>query len=176
MTTTSGAKTVTVTNKQPTAVTISSITTPTVYAQTNTCGALLAAQGSCTVSVTFSSTTTGSQPGTLTITDNASNSPQTVNLTGTGTALPTITKLSVSSGTVGNLGDHYWDKLLVDRRVAAPVTFNGSTGTPTSWKSISIVVMVFTAATTGNVVVTVNGGPSNGVMFNVVPNITSLSV
>ena len=175
VTTTSGAKTVTVTNKQPTAVTISSITTPTVYAQTNTCGALLAAQGSCTVSVTFSPTTTGSQPGTLTITDNASNSPQTVNLTGTGTALPTITKLSVSSGTVGTsvtiTGTSFGGS-----QGSSTVTFNGSTGTPTSWKSTSIVVMVPTAATTGNVVVTVNGGPSNGVMFTVVPNITSLSV
>ena len=175
ITTTSSAKIVTVSNKQPTAVMITSITTPTVYAQSNTCGTLLAAQGTCTVSVTFSPTTTGSQPGTLTITDNASNSPQTVNLTGTGTALPTVTKLSVTSGAVGTsvivTGTAFGGS-----QGSSTVTFNGSAASPTSWKSTSIVVTVPTVATTGNVVVTVNGGPSNGVMFTVVPNIASLSV
>lgn len=175
VTTTSSAKTVTVSNKQPTAVTISSITTPGVYAQTNTCGTLLAAQGTCTVSVTFSPTTTGSQPGTLTITDNASNSPQTVNLTGTGTALPAITKLSVTSGTVGTsvtiTGTGF-----AGSQGSSTVTFNGSLATPATWKSTSILVPVPTLASTGNVGVTVNGGPSNGLTFTVVPTITSLSV
>ena len=174
VTTTSGAKTVTVSNKQPTAVTITSITTPTVYAQTNTCGTLLAAQGTCTVSVTFSPTATGSQPGTLTITDNASNSPQTVNLTGTGTALPTITKLSVTSGLVGTsvtiTGTGFGGS-----QGNSTVTFNGAAATPTSWKSTSIAATVPAGATTGNVVVMVNGGPSSGVAFTVLPNISNLS-
>jgi len=56
------------------------------YSATTTCGSTLAAGGSCTVSVTFSPTTTGSFPGTLQISDNASGSPQTVPLSGTGTA------------------------------------------------------------------------------------------
>ncbi|HYM79487.1 MAG TPA: choice-of-anchor D domain-containing protein [Candidatus Dormibacteraeota bacterium] len=174
VTTTSAAKTVTVSNNQPTAVSISSITTPTAYAQTNTCGALLAAQASCTVSVTFSPTTTGSQPGTLTITDNASNSPQTVNLTGTGTALPSITSLSTTSGNVGApvtiTGTGFGTS-----QGGSSVTFNGATAAVTTWKSTSLTTTVPTAATTGNVVVTVNGGPSNGVAFTVVPNISSLS-
>jgi hypothetical protein len=174
VTTTSAAKTVTVTNKQPTAVSITSVTTPAAYAQTNTCGTLLAAEGTCTVSVTFNPTATGSQPGTLTITDNASNSPQTVNLTGTGTALPTITKLSVTSGLVGTsvtiTGTGF-----AGSQGASTVTFNGAPATATSWSSKSIVATVPNSATTGNVVVTVNNGPSNGVLFTVVPNITSLS-
>lgn len=174
VTTTSAAKTVTVSNKQPTAVSISSITTPTAYVQTNTCGSSLAAQGTCTVSVTFSPTTTGSQPGTLTITDSASNSPQTVNLTGTGTALPVITSLSVTSGVVGTsvtiTGTGFGSP-----QGSSTVTFNGVLATATTWKSTSIVVTVPAAATTGNVVVTVNGGASNGVAFTVVPHISSLS-
>ena len=175
VTTTSAAKSVTVSNKQPTAVTITSITTPTAYSETNTCGSLLAAQGTCTVSVTFSPATTGSQPGTLTITDNASNSPQTVNLTGTGTALPVITSLSTKSGTVGTsvtiTGTGFGGS-----QGSSTVTFGGAVATPTNWKATSIVVPVPTAATTGNVTVTVNGGASNGVAFTVVPIITSVTV
>ena len=37
------------------------------------------------------------------------------------------------------------------------VTFNGTAGTPTSWSGTSIVVPVPSGATTGNVVVTVEG-------------------
>ncbi len=47
------------------------------------------------------------------------------------------------------------------------VTFNGTPGTPTSWSSTSIVVPVPSGATTGNVVVTVGGTPSNGLNFTV---------
>ena len=48
------------------------------------------------------------------------------------------------------------------------VTFNGTVATVTSWTATSIVVQVPTGATTGNVVVTVGGVPSNGVRFTVV--------
>jgi len=56
------------------------------YSATTTCGSTLAAGASCTVSVTFTPTTTGSLPGSLQISDNAASSPQTVGLAGTGTA------------------------------------------------------------------------------------------
>jgi hypothetical protein len=46
----------------------------------------LAAGSTCTISVTFDPQSLGSLPGTLTVTDNASNSPQTASLSGTGTA------------------------------------------------------------------------------------------
>ena len=57
------------------------------------------------------------------------------------------------------------------------ITFNGTRATPTSWSAASIVVPVPSAATTGNVVVTVGGVASNGVSFAVTvpPSITSLS-
>lgn len=57
------------------------------------------------------------------------------------------------------------------------VKFNGIVGTPTSWTASSIAVPVPTGATSGNVVVTVNGFPSNGVLFAVggQPSITSIS-
>jgi hypothetical protein len=58
------------------------------------------------------------------------------------------------------------------------VTFNGTPGTQMSWSATSIIVPVPSAATTGNVVVTVGGVASNGVTFTVTapaPNITNLS-
>ncbi|PYV04502.1 MAG: hypothetical protein DMG26_07295, partial [Acidobacteria bacterium] len=54
------------------------------FAQTNNCGSLLAAGAQCTINVTFRPTATGTRTGTLTVTDNASGSPQTVSLTGIG--------------------------------------------------------------------------------------------
>jgi len=62
--------------------------TSTDYSATTTCGTPLTAGSSCTISVTFTPTTTGSLPGTLSVSDNASGSPQSVSLTGTGTATP----------------------------------------------------------------------------------------
>jgi len=85
---TSAAKTVTLTNLGTTALTISGIaitgTNAGDYAQTNTCGSSLAASASCTFSVTFKPTASGTRSAALSITDNASGSPQTVGLTGTG--------------------------------------------------------------------------------------------
>ena len=57
------------------------------------------------------------------------------------------------------------------------LTFDGATVTPTIWGATSITFTIPAAATTGNVIVTVNGIASNAVQFSVfpVPVITSLS-
>src|SRR5439155_14529234 len=52
------------------------------FAQTNNCSSSLAAGAKCTISVTFRPTATGTRTGTLTVTDNASGSPQAATLTG----------------------------------------------------------------------------------------------
>jgi hypothetical protein len=54
------------------------------FAQTNNCGSSVAAGAACTISVTFTPTAGGNRTGALTLTDNAGNSPQTVQLSGTG--------------------------------------------------------------------------------------------
>ena len=51
-------------------------------------GTTLPAGASCTISVTFSPTTTGTRTADVVYTDNAPNSPQTVPLTGTGSGTP----------------------------------------------------------------------------------------
>ena len=55
------------------------------FSETNNCGTSIHAAGTCQLQVTFTPTATGSRTGTITITDNAPNSPQTIALTGTGT-------------------------------------------------------------------------------------------
>ena len=56
--------------------------------KTDTCGSSLAAGASCTISVTFTPSVVGNVSGTLSITDDAPGSPQTVSLGGgTGTVV-----------------------------------------------------------------------------------------
>jgi subtilase family serine protease len=86
---TSGKKTVTVTNTGNATLDITSITASANYAvvaasKKLNCGSTLAAGASCEFKVTFTPNKTGVITGTVTLTDNAANSPQTVNLTGTG--------------------------------------------------------------------------------------------
>ncbi len=57
------------------------------YSQTNTCGSNLGAGASCTISVTFTPVATGIRFGTLNVTDSDASSPQTQNLTGSGSDL-----------------------------------------------------------------------------------------
>jgi hypothetical protein len=96
---TSGPKTVTVTNTGTATVNISSITTSGDFAQTPSskpCGSTLAVGANCKIKVTFTPTQLGLRTGNLTITDNASNSPQTVPLSGTGGPQATLTPASAT--------------------------------------------------------------------------------
>jgi methionine-rich copper-binding protein CopC len=80
------AKPVTLANNQTVALTNIniSISGSAAYSQVNTCGTSIPAKGQCTITVTFAPTTTGVQTGTVNITDSASNSPQSISLTGSG--------------------------------------------------------------------------------------------
>jgi hypothetical protein len=96
----STAQTVTLTNTGSVAVSVASITVSGDYSQTNTCGTSVAAGATCAISVVFTPTTSGARSGTLTITDNAGGSPQTVALAGTGTSValaPSTTSLTINS-------------------------------------------------------------------------------
>ncbi len=89
--------------------------------------------------------------------------------------VPNITGLSPSSGGTGVsvtiTGTNFGSS-----QGTSTVAFNGTTATTiTSWSATSIVAAVPAAATTGYVVVTVSGVPSNSVSFTVPPQIASLS-
>src|SRR5439155_1723182 len=78
----STTKTVKLTNAQNKVLNISSYSVPTSYTVTG-CGSTLAAfSTSCSLTVTFQPLTSGTFNGTLTITDDAGNSPQMVSLSG----------------------------------------------------------------------------------------------
>ena len=66
-------------------------TNPTDFATTSstTCGTTLAAGTSCLIYVSFTPASTAGYSATVSVADNAAGSPQTVTLTGTGTAAPT---------------------------------------------------------------------------------------
>jgi hypothetical protein len=94
--TTSAVQTVTVTNSGTATLSLGSITATAPFAQTNTCGSSVATGGICTISVTFTPTTTGSAVGSITLTDNAGNSPQTITLSGNGITSPSVTLAPLS--------------------------------------------------------------------------------
>jgi hypothetical protein len=82
--TTSAAQSVTLTNSGSATLTLSSISASGSFAETNNCGSTVAAGGSCTIEVTLTPTAQGATSGTLAVADNATGSPQSVTLAGTG--------------------------------------------------------------------------------------------
>jgi len=103
---TSTAKTVTLSNTGTATLNIASIVPSGDFALTTSskpCGSTLAAGSSCMIKVTFTPTQLGTRTGKLTITDNASNSPQTVSLSGVGVLPAALTPASATyaSQTVG---------------------------------------------------------------------------
>jgi len=82
--TSSAAQTVTLNNTGNASLTVSGITASGDFAETNTCSSNVNAGANCTISVTFKPTAAGTRTGSITISDNAAGSPQSVGLSGTG--------------------------------------------------------------------------------------------
>ena len=100
-------------------------------------GSAVAAGASCTITIVFNPTATGTRTATLTVLDNNLASTQTVNLTGTGTSVTGPTPLSVdttgltcASGvcTLGFVGDQ-----LVKNFYFADFSTLGQAATPFTW-------------------------------------------
>jgi hypothetical protein len=104
--TTSPAQIVTVTNSGSAPLSFTSITASGPFGETNTCNTTVAPAGICTISVTYTPTTAGSSVGTITLTDNANNSPQMISLTGGGSNFGlsiTPTSATVVAGNATNI-------------------------------------------------------------------------
>ena len=84
--TTSAAQIVRVANTSISVISIASVTISGPFAETTTCGAILAPAASCTVSVTFTPAAAGAAAGTLTIANGSPTPNATVSLSGKGTA------------------------------------------------------------------------------------------
>ena len=95
------AKPITLTNNQSVPLTniIVSISGPAAYSQVNTCGTSIPANSQCTITVTFAPTSSGTQNGTVNITDSASNSPQSISLTGVSQQPLSLSAAALNFGT-----------------------------------------------------------------------------
>src|SRR5580704_15429229 len=101
--TTSATQTVTVNNTGNTTVTFTSIAMSGDFAGATLaqCPSIAADAAPCTFQLSFKPTAAGTRTGAITLTDNATGSPQTVTLTGTGsggTATVTVTPSSLAFG------------------------------------------------------------------------------
>ena len=94
---TSDAMPVVLTNVGTVNLNIASIVAGGDFSQTNNCPALVAPDGTCTINAVFGPTTTGTLAGTVTITDDATDTPQIVTLNGTGVA-PDTPHMSLAPG------------------------------------------------------------------------------
>lgn len=119
----------TITNTGLAALTISSIATSGDYSLTTDCGSTVNPGILCTVNVRVNPSTLGTDNGSVTITDNASGSPQSVTLTATGVQ-PTAA-LSPSSLSFGN------QQLSVPSTSQA-ITVTNSSAYPLTVSSVSI--------------------------------------
>jgi hypothetical protein len=101
----SASQTVTLTNNVGAPLSIQGISLKgnfVILPNSSTCGATVAAYTACVLQVAFAPNVGGPGSGSLTVTDSASNSPQTLQLTGTGVdftlATNGITSVTITSG------------------------------------------------------------------------------
>src|SRR5580704_13530237 len=106
--------TFTLANSGSSVVSISSVTVSGPFVVSSNCGSSVAANGSCPIYVYFAPTSSGAASGTLTVTDNATNSPQTSSLSGTGgsggscTTTPSAPTGLAASGTTSSSTNLSW--------------------------------------------------------------------
>jgi RHS repeat-associated protein len=90
------------------------------------------------------------------------------------TPTPSISGLSKTFGSAGTTLTISGNSFGNPQGSGSIVTFNGVSATIGNWTNTAISVTAPSGATTGNVVVSVNGVPSAGMMFTYIPSITSL--
>jgi chitinase len=106
--------TFTLSNSNSAAVSISNVTVSGPFVVSSNCTSSVAANSSCPIYVYFAPTASGAASGTLTVTDAASNSPQTAALSGTGgsggscTTTPSAPTGLAASGTTSSSTNLSW--------------------------------------------------------------------
>jgi sugar lactone lactonase YvrE len=149
--TTSGTpQSIQVTNNQTVTLNISSIaisgTNALSFSQVNTCGTALTAGSSCTITVMFTPNTTGANSAIISITDDASGSPQTATLFGLGTgSTATMSPTSLTFKT---------------QAVATTSTAQVVTVTNSGKETLNISSIIFTGTNNGDFTQTTTCGPT----------------
>jgi len=137
---TSAAQPTTLTNTGPAPLTITGIalggTNAADYAESSNCPlspSTLASGGNCTITVTFSPSVAGSRSAYVNVSDNASGSPQSVSLSGTGVT-PTVGVTLIGSSTAnGNFGAGVKIKAPAVQAGDLLIAAAGTNGSPASW-------------------------------------------
>jgi len=102
--TTSAAVPITLTNKNTTSITVTSVAPTGPFQQTNNCVGTIAAGSACTINLSFKPTAAGPVPGSLVITDSDATGTQTIALKGFGIGMSTsATTLAFGSVAVGSV-------------------------------------------------------------------------
>jgi hypothetical protein len=130
--TTSPVLSVRLSNYGTTTLSIAGIAATNNFSETDTCGSSLAAGASCTISVTFTPSVQGNLVGTLSITDDAPGSPQTVSLSGTGTTTVVElapTHLTFTCEAASSRCGYYGQNVTLTNLGATALTINGITVT-----------------------------------------------
>jgi hypothetical protein len=160
--------TVTAAGSQPLILTGSTISGDFALATTDTScpysGGTVAAGDTCTIDVTFTPTATGTRTGSVTISDNASGSPQRVSLTGTGVTTAPVAGVSTSSLTFSG-------QLLGTTSAAQPVTLSNTGNVALNVTSI---VTIGDFSQTNNCGVSVAAGTSCTINVTFTPQLVML--
>jgi hypothetical protein len=98
-------------------------------------GTTIAPGTSCTLTAVFNPTATGSRIATITVADNAANSPQTITLTGTGTSTSGPTPLSIDTigSTCANGVCDLGSSFIVNNFLYRTFSASGDTQPPFTW-------------------------------------------
>jgi Beta-propeller repeat/HYDIN/CFA65/VesB-like, Ig-like domain/Abnormal spindle-like microcephaly-assoc'd, ASPM-SPD-2-Hydin len=166
--TTSPAQQIQVVNGGQSSVTITDISTTGDFAQTNNCGAvptIVNPNSSCTITVTFTPTVSGTRSGTVAVTDNAAGSPQSVTLSGTSSGPFTLSSDAHSSTIViGEKSTEFTISASAASSFTSSIALSCMSGTctfnPTSimpGQSSTLTVSGLSATSTNPTDVTVNG-------------------
>jgi hypothetical protein len=161
---------VTVTNTGNSSLSIQGIQVTGDYSEINNCPSILAASASCSVSVTFTPTASGTRTGQVVVTDNATGSPQSVPLSGNGTdfglssSAPTATvKAGATAGytvMVAPLGGSFSSAITLSCS-GAPAQANCKLSSSSITPGSNAVSVVVTITTTGNSAAAVMSGSQN---------------
>jgi len=167
----SAAQTATLTNSGGVNLTSIAVSVSGAFQMTNGCGAILAPNANCTVSVQFYPTATGYQTGTLTIQDELLK--QTVALSGTGIAPPAF---SVNPPSLTFAGQQVSvaslpQTLTVTNTGGAPLNISGFQMSGSSAASFSCGTTVCSATTCGTTLSNVAGQNSCTVQVTFTPSV-----
>jgi hypothetical protein len=177
--TTSAAQPITVMNVGTAVVNITSVVASAGFGETDNCVGALPASGTCTIQATFTPTTATAFNGTIVLTDDAADSPQSVALSGTGTSSgPTLVSIKVTPATAtigvnatqqftatGTFSDNSTKDVTAQSTwtssAPATATVGGSTGLATGVAAGGPVTITATDGTiTGTAQLTVSSGPT----------------